>query len=799
MAMNEANSHSSPDAFESPIHELFPTEQQKDGGSQPPDSYVDTSVIFRHLANSEELRYLQQDAGCSISPERPERSAWDVFMLMLVIYSCIQTPYKIAFNPQSEMDWIDWTIDLCFYADIVLNFFTGYDKGFEVVMDRREIRSHYLRGWFCVDFVATVEWDSLWELIWGSDGNSLIKLARLIKILRMLRASRLIMRITSNWTIHTTYIRVSVFVLYVAMICHLLACFFFLLPDIIECAQDELAMPLEIPPEDISELEEWWRVGEADGPSADDVAQLASGIGWHKQGGCLQGSWRQKYGLEEICEIMDDAGVYRTEPWNEDQLNTLKDCYVTLATTTSHKLKLADGTMLRVSEVCRPCMAPIRMHIDAFYWALTTMTTIGYGDRIPSTQAEIVFVLFSEVFGLCIFCLLLQQINYLGEAFAEKIQSNNAVKNGVVGFLKDELGSDSDLIMNCVRFLNFRAASLSGHSFSGHDSNFNTLSPGLIREIQIAVYRPVVQRVRAFGWNKEDETEEAALQALFDRIDITHDGAIEMAEARTIFEGMEIELTQEQLTQVFQEMDRNAGGDVTFEEFKDWWFITKTGKPRAKRCPRTFLDELCTHIHTRPYAIDELVVHPGHYSKALVVVLAGSVESNREANTSGMSPLEPDTIAFSDREPAFGFATLLDHASWLHMSEVTSTWTVKARSYVDTAWVHRSAVLTCFEAVWPEGPQLLTKMIWDHYGVEQPAFVDASVTALDAEKAKLREAQLHANAPPWAVLMQYQLMQRMECIEKHMDETVSSLADLLREKQGGSKQHVSSNDEGDQL
>jgi hypothetical protein len=41
--------------------------------------------------------------------------------------------------------------------------------------------------------------------------------------------------------------------------------------------------------------------------------------------------------------------------------------------------------------------------------------------------------------------------------------------------------------------------------------------------------------------------------------------------------------------------------------------------------------------------------------------------------------------------------------------------------------------------------------------------------------------------------MQSQLMQRMECIEKHMDETVATLADLVsRESQGDSKNRDSS-------
>ena len=54
----------------------------------------------------------------------------------------------------------------------------------------------------------------------------------------------------------------------------------------------------------------------------------------------------------------------------------------------------------------------------------------------------------------------------------------------------------------------------------------------------------------------------------------------------------------------------------------------------------------------------------------------------------------------------------------------------------------------------------------------------------------LAETKLHAGAPEWAKLMQSQLTQRMECIEKHMDQSLASLAEslaLAREDQGNGK------------
>lgn len=62
-------------------------------------------------------------------------------------------------------------------------------------------------------------------------------------------------------------------------------------------------------------------------------------------------------------------------------------------------------------EICPLCLRPTRLHIDALYLSLTTITTIGYGDRGPKTEVELMYTLFAEIFGLAFFALLLTQID----------------------------------------------------------------------------------------------------------------------------------------------------------------------------------------------------------------------------------------------------------------------------------------------------------------------------------------------------------------------------------------------------
>ena len=44
------------------------------------------------------------------------------------------------------------------YVDMGLNFFTGFDRGYEIVLEKRLIVWNYVSGWFAIDLAATVDW-----------------------------------------------------------------------------------------------------------------------------------------------------------------------------------------------------------------------------------------------------------------------------------------------------------------------------------------------------------------------------------------------------------------------------------------------------------------------------------------------------------------------------------------------------------------------------------------------------------------------------------------------------------------
>lgn len=52
---------------------------------------------------------------------------------------------------------LDWSINLFFFMDIIINFITPIinDRG-EVKTDLKTIRKHYLKGWFYIDVIASI-------------------------------------------------------------------------------------------------------------------------------------------------------------------------------------------------------------------------------------------------------------------------------------------------------------------------------------------------------------------------------------------------------------------------------------------------------------------------------------------------------------------------------------------------------------------------------------------------------------------------------------------------------------------
>ncbi len=62
-----------------------------------------------------------------LHPDSLMKNAWDVIILLCVVYQAISVPFKLSFYKlESQYNELDETIDALFIFDIVVTFFTGY-------------------------------------------------------------------------------------------------------------------------------------------------------------------------------------------------------------------------------------------------------------------------------------------------------------------------------------------------------------------------------------------------------------------------------------------------------------------------------------------------------------------------------------------------------------------------------------------------------------------------------------------------------------------------------------------------
>lgn len=86
------------------------------------------------------------------------RKYWDITIIIILVYICTFFPYRICFyNNLSERDFFYWfenLIDIIFFLDIIVNFFSAVEHNGSIVDNRKEIAIRYMWTWFLLDLCA---------------------------------------------------------------------------------------------------------------------------------------------------------------------------------------------------------------------------------------------------------------------------------------------------------------------------------------------------------------------------------------------------------------------------------------------------------------------------------------------------------------------------------------------------------------------------------------------------------------------------------------------------------------------
>jgi hypothetical protein len=71
-------------------------------------------------------------------PDDMIKRIWDFLIAIIILYSSIVIPYKIAFADEPSLEEIDIGCDMCLALDIAINFFSAYvDSEDNLIKDRK--------------------------------------------------------------------------------------------------------------------------------------------------------------------------------------------------------------------------------------------------------------------------------------------------------------------------------------------------------------------------------------------------------------------------------------------------------------------------------------------------------------------------------------------------------------------------------------------------------------------------------------------------------------------------------------
>jgi len=285
-----------------------------------------------------------------INPHSEYMKYWDLIITVCLVYTALVTPYEIAFlKPSySALYFIGRFLDLVFFKDMVMQFFIKVQKVTPErttwLRSKKEIAVAYLKGWFLIDFLSILPYDHITDIVnlfsdESPEGLDKLKILRLLRVLRLIKLVRILKasKLVVRWQN-----RVSVKFGTQHTIKFMV---------LIAIASHWMACV-------------WGFVGLYEGTNLVCRSDIAHPTG--------------KYFIDAPA----DGNSFDPAAWEGN----------------SWVIAFAEG---RAAEnTINPC-EPFGLWMASLYWAVMTLTSIGYGDILPRTLLEYI---------LCTLCMLMSGV-----------------------------------------------------------------------------------------------------------------------------------------------------------------------------------------------------------------------------------------------------------------------------------------------------------------------------------------------------------------------------------------------------
>ena len=199
----------------------------------------------RPLATRQDLKALKRrrfkyrDSAYMLEPQSKFVMGWSLFLVLLIAFTAVVTPYEVSFLDLDEFDRLFWVlvaVDVSFFVDMVVvcNTVVYDEQKQRSISSRLQVFNLYLQSFFLIDLISIFPFDQVVQEATPIGREQLqvlraIRLTRLFKLLRIMRLSRIFTRLESRLSFRYGVVKLWKNLLTVLFVCHWMACAFHLL------------------------------------------------------------------------------------------------------------------------------------------------------------------------------------------------------------------------------------------------------------------------------------------------------------------------------------------------------------------------------------------------------------------------------------------------------------------------------------------------------------------------------------------------------------------------------------------
>lgn len=165
-----------------------------------------------------------------VHPRQPWKVRWDIFVGLMVVYSLLVLPFRIAFEQEAKGTALvlEYCVEVSFALDLVLCFCTGYYTAQGVyVSSPRSIAKTYLLTFFIPDVLSCFPVELMIGDVSWIDQIKMFKFVRLVRLMKLMRLLKIQKYLLERLDLNPNVVHMVNMLVQVVVLVHLLTCLWY--------------------------------------------------------------------------------------------------------------------------------------------------------------------------------------------------------------------------------------------------------------------------------------------------------------------------------------------------------------------------------------------------------------------------------------------------------------------------------------------------------------------------------------------------------------------------------------------